>query len=114
MQIARATAVPTGLAECGAATTLELTATITADRATAVTYHWEPAQGTIAKETIRFARQGSRSVTTGVTIPGGAARKGRFALVVDAPRPVRRSVAYDVECTTTPAPPAAIAPGIVP
>jgi hypothetical protein len=105
-----ASVLPAGIAPCGAATTLELTGTITADGATAVTYHWEPMPGKVAKTTLRFAAKGSQSVTTGVQIPAGGAPKGRFSLVVDAPRSLRREIRYDLGCASAAAPAAAAAP----
>jgi hypothetical protein len=109
VRIATATAVAPGIVQCGAATTIELTGTITANRATAVRYHWAPLEGTNAKRSLRFAGRGSRSVTT--TIAVDAPEKGRVSLVVDAPRSLRRDVSYDVGCVSTPAAPAATTPG---
>jgi hypothetical protein len=91
-----------GMVDCAAPGALRLTGTIRSNGPATVTYHWEEGNSRAAPNAVlKFTGRGSRVVSFDALGPLGAARKGRYALVVDKPHVVRRNAPYDVQCRVT-------------
>jgi hypothetical protein len=90
--------------DCRDGTVITFTATITVDRATPVTYHWERSDGAIDTNqhpSLVYPGPGSQSVTTqwhrwGVS---GDRLTGAETLVTDSPATARGTAAFTVTCT---------------